>query len=206
MSVLSDNVVLVKQSISFFDFQKFSGKISEEVAQQHGMTVKEAGRYRKKLLVSATLDAMVTQKGALYTHHVDHTLPYQDRGPRILTNAAYFDYALQQRNLKDGLLDLVKTFQGEYPDLVEERRHKGNGFFDESEYPPVGEIPSLYDVKLTFFPIPDKDHFSATLGLPEQDMAQIRKDLEANMVDVVANAVNDLWLACRNTSACCITG
>ena len=81
---LTRDAMLVTLRIHHWSGKRYDRKASDHVAYHHDADA-DAGRYTKRLLPKAAFAALTRAVSAARTAHYDHTLPWDDRGRRLLT-------------------------------------------------------------------------------------------------------------------------
>src|SRR5262245_3123949 len=90
---VSQNAMLVNDTITTFTASKHDKKITHDVAQAHN-TVDVVGRYNKNLLPidAPSYKKALSECNAARGDHYTHTLPWNDDGARILPATNYLEY------------------------------------------------------------------------------------------------------------------
>jgi hypothetical protein len=191
MAILNDRALLVRHIIRRKAFRKFDDEISQEVARLHGSDPAKSGRYNKILIAKEYLAKVSSAATRAYTHHIKHTLPWEDEGSRILPADHYFAYMAEQRKIKAEFDTAVAEFVALYPEMVEEAKQRLNGMFRADDYPDQQDLARAFEIKLVVNPIPAKQDFRVQLEAGERK--ELQQELERRMAEVTENAVNDLW-------------
>jgi hypothetical protein len=123
-----------------------------------------------------------------YVYHKKHTLPYTDKGPRILPNALYMDYTAEMRAKRNQLDNLRAKVMPNYDQYVQQdiaARSKSTTRAKVEDYPTAEEFDARVGFDLRFMPLPDKKHF--LFDLSDEDV----QNFTQAMVDAEAAAKND---------------
>lgn len=205
MNTLKEKAMLVRLTITSWSARKYDRQASDEVAQAHGIggggsgNGEEAGRYNKLLIARSALGEIVKLDGQLRTFHYLNTLPWSDEGTRILPCTNYFDYIGRYKALKRDRVDAVKRFLEEYPSLVKDARVRLKTLFRKEDYPPESEIAGKFSLDVSIIPFPDGQDFRAEVG--EEEVQEIRGEIEARVKGAVQEAVQSLWQRVHDTVA-----
>jgi len=191
IEMLTEKAMLVRHTIKKKSFRKFDKEISREIAVQHGSDPEKSGRYNKVLIANECLSEVNSIAGKAYDHHIDNTLPWEDKGYRILPAAHYMEYMKKQREFKSEFEQAVDKFIQDYPTFVDEAKNRLNGMFKESDYPAAEQIKDHYAIEIHPTPLPDADDFRVKLNKREVD--KIKKDVEQRIQVVVNEAIDGLW-------------
>lgn len=124
-----------------------------------------------------------------YSYHKEHTVPYIDKGPRILPNAVYMEYTTEMRNRiqqTDALLAKHMPNYDQYVQMDIQYRSRGpNSTAKVEDYPTADEFQARIGVDLRFMPLPDQKHF--LFDLSDEDVANFSQA----MMDAERMARND---------------
>src|ERR1700758_3811169 len=101
-SPLSERAMLASLNIRRWSASRTDKKITSEVAAQHAVKEKRAGKYRKNAIDVEALSfvAVGTAAGDLRTKHYFYTLPWSQDGSRILPSAMFVEYSEEMRKLR----------------------------------------------------------------------------------------------------------
>jgi hypothetical protein len=183
---LSRKAVLVAVNISQWGARKLDRKVTRETNEKYHAS-QDAGRYNKLLIEQehlAEITGIISKARAL---HYKLTLPWVDKGPRILPNVLFSKFAEEFRELKREFEVAADKFARGYPDFVEERKGKINGLFNPKDYPAQSEIRSKFDLDHQIVAFPDEQDFRADLD--EDTLDDIRAELARTSGGVVDNTL-----------------
>jgi hypothetical protein len=128
-----------------------------------------------------------------YNYHKTHTLPYIDKGPRILPNAMYEEYTTELRQRISNTESLKLKLMPQYDVFVQQdikaRSSRCiNGISPKvsiNDYPTAHEFESRMGFDIRFFPLPDRKHF--LFDLSDADVSNFTQAMQ----DVERAAHND---------------
>ena len=130
------------------------------------------------------INQMMTAVSEVYTYHREHTLPYIDKGPRILPNTQYDDYTKAMRERIDNLDGLMQRHLPQYALYVQmdiDYRSGGAAATTKranvADYPTVDQFKASMGFDLRFSPLPDAKHF--LFDISDHDM-QVFMDAQAD--------------------------
>jgi hypothetical protein len=137
------------------------------------------------------INSILSALNDVYTYHKTHTLPYIDKGPRILPNLMYMEYtqAIRQKiSVVDNLLTRYMPDYDRYVQLdIQYRSANTNQSRAKVEdYPTVDEFRAKTGIELRFQPLPDKKHF--LFDLSDADVANFSQA----MLDAERTAKHDV--------------
>jgi hypothetical protein len=128
---------------------------------------------------------VMTAMSDVYSYHRNHTLPYIDKGPRILPNSMYMEYTQAMRDKINQVDVLMNKFMPDYDLYVQQDIDKRNGYKTNGravvgDYPDVNEFQARMGFDLRFMPLPDQKHFLFDLSDKDvQNFTQAMLDAEA---------------------------
>lgn len=187
--MLQDRSVLADLTIHRWTATKHDRTVSAEVERSHA--AKNAGRYNKQLIDKEHLAEIDELANQLRKLHYNYTLPWTDKGARLLPSKLFMDYREGVTKLKQQRKIAVDKFIGEYPNLVTQARQRLNTMFDPKDYPPIDVLRNSFDVELEITPVPDVGDFRVDIAKEVQD--EVRQQLEANLKTRQEKAVKDCW-------------
>lgn len=190
MSITASSM-LVEMNISVWTANKIDKDASQKVAADNNATA-DAGQYRKNLMAGSTLRKDIADYAAsCRLWHNTHTLPWADRGPRLLPTSLFFDYKAEV-NARQSYFDAkVDEFCTRYPVLVQTASHYLGSMFNPAEYPHVDEVRSKFGFRLVFSPVPESGDFR--VDLPKQDLEEMRKSYDDAFQTRIADAMQEPW-------------
>jgi len=187
---IASSAVLVSLSRSVPKMTKIDKQVTAEVTTAKHAS-KNAGKFQKKLLNCSVLDALHTLSGQIYAYHIENTVAWTDRGPRLLPNEKLIDYKNTMEALFVEARLLWEEFLQVYPSRVAsvQLNHMGD-MFNESDYPTVEELRRKFRMAVSYEPIPDAGDFRVDIGnQAAQEMADTYNTL---LQDRIAGAMNDV--------------
>jgi hypothetical protein len=190
MSITSSSM-LVELNISVWTANKIDKDASRKVADDNRASA-DAGKFRKNLMAGSNLRKEIADYAtACRVWHQRCTLPWADRGPRLLPTSLFFDYKTEANARKDYLDGKLAKFREGYPTLVHTAQNYLGDLFDPSDYPDVDEVMSKFGMRLVFSPVPDAGDFR--LDLPKQELDAMRTQYEEAFEGRVADAMREPW-------------
>ena len=112
------------------------------------------------------------------------TLPWQDRGMRLLPAKNVVKYQDAMAKAKRKWENAVDEFVVKYDDIVEDAKSKLNGTFNPNRYPSSESIRAHFQMLVDFMPLPDND--------------RLKQDLQEEMEDLFADRLRDAGRALRD--------
>lgn len=185
--------MLVSLHVSTWSARKFDKAATSKVNTDHKASQK-AGRFNKHLLAGAEEhEQLISACEAARELHYSQTLPWSDKGSRLLPTKNFMEYTKVMRK-QFGIMDArLETFVAAYPTLVEaaEKQHTALGqLFNRAEYPRALDIKRRFSWSLKFDKVPDGD---IRVDLPEDVLAEISAEARASAADRVKEAMDGAW-------------
>ena len=187
---LSRDAMLVSLRISAWSGRLYDREASDHVAAQHDAS-SSAGRYTKRLLPKAALAALNATMSEARTQHDSQSLPWDDKGSRLLTVANYERYTEIMDGLRERLVRQRVRFIEDYDDYVEQARLDLGKLFRIGEYPSKQDLRGKFSIRYRITPVPDADHFMARLASDDTD--RVKRDIERHIEEQLHDAVGDLY-------------
>lgn len=160
---LSDKCMLVKLTIRRATLTKRDDTVTNAIQAQYNDASLTAitKLFRDK---RSPIYRIMAAVGEVYTYHKDNTLPYVDAGPRLLSNANYFEYTTEMRSKIAHVDAMLKQWMPHYDMLVRDDilyRNGGQatGRATVDDYPTATDFESRMQFDLRFQPMPDAKHF-----------------------------------------------
>jgi hypothetical protein len=189
--MIGSNAMLVELNIPLWTARKMDKKVSEEVDNAKG-TRARGGNYHKNLLAgSDKLERIQKIAGAARTWHYENTLPWTDKGARLLPMKSFFDYKQTLNNFEVQFTQAVNDFCIEYPQLVSKSAFTLGGLFDRDEYPDVEKVRNKFGFKYSFSPVPEAGDFR--VDVEEEALNELKEQYESMYKKKLDEAMQDTW-------------
>jgi len=187
---LTRDAMLVSLRISAWSGRLYDREASDHVAAQHDAS-SSAGRYNKRLLPKAALAALNATMSETRTEHYAQSLPWDDKGSRLLTVANYDRYIEIMDGLRERLVRQRARFIEDFDDYVEQARLDLGKLFRIEDYPSKDQLRDRFSIRYRITPVPDADHFIADLA--SDDTERVKRDIESHIEEQLHDAVGDLY-------------
>ena len=190
MSITSSSV-LTELNISVWTGQKLDRSATDKVTSDNH-AVRDAGQFKKNLMAGTSARKEIADYAAsCRLWHNMRTLPWADKGARLLPTSLFLDYK-DEANIRKAQFDrMVEDFMQAYPSLVQTAHNYLGTLFDPADYPSADEVRSKFGLRLVFSPVPEAGDFR--LDLPKQDMEDMAKNYEGAFNDRLADAMRTPW-------------
>jgi hypothetical protein len=188
---ISNAAMLVELNISVWTANKIDKDASRKVADDNRASA-DAGQFRKNLMAGSHLRKEIADYAAgCRLWHNTRTMPWADRGPRLLPTSLFFDYKTEANARRAYFMDKREQFGREYPNLQRTAQNYLGDLYDPQDYPSLEEVMAKFDYRLVFSPVPDAGDFR--LDLPAQELDMMREQYEAQANERVEAAMKEQW-------------
>ena len=187
---LTRDAMLVGLRISAWSGRLYDREASDHVAVHHDAST-NVGRYNKRLLPKAALAALNATMSEARTRHYANSLPWDDKGSRLLTVANYEHYSEIMDGLRERLVRQRARFIEDFDHYVEQARLDLGKLFRMEEYPSKEDLRDRFSIRYRITPVPDADHFIARLASDDTD--RVKRDIERHIEEQLHDAVGDLY-------------
>jgi hypothetical protein len=188
---ISSSAVLVELNIGVWTANKIDRSATQKVADDSNAS-SDAGMFRKNLMAGTTKRKAIADYAAICrTWHNTNTMPWADRGPRLLPTARLLAYKTKMNEMQARFNTLVDEFERDYPALVQMAPHYLGALFDPSDYPSADEVRSKFSFRLVMSPVPESGDFRLDTGM--EDIEELRRQYDVAFEDRVKDAMRDPW-------------
>lgn len=190
MSIQTSSM-LVELSISVWTAQATDKSISEKVAADNNAT-RDAGIYKKNLMAGTSARKAIADYAAgCRLWHNTRTLPWADRGARLLPTSLFLDYKAEANKRQADFNRLTENFLRDYDTHVAAAQAHAGSMFNPNDYPTADEISSKFGFRMVFSPVPMSGDFR--IDASSEDLRDLQAQYEANMNDRMREATQSLW-------------
>jgi hypothetical protein len=191
MSITS-SAVLVEMNISVWTANKLDKGATEGVLTSNGATSVDAAQVRKNLMAGTSARKEIADYAAgCRLWHNTRTLPWADKGARLLPTSLFLDYKAEANIRRDTFNQMVDAFIGNYPALVQTASNYMGTLFDQNDYPSANAVREKFGYRMVFSPVPESGDFR--LDLPKQDILEMAQSYESAFNDRLAEAMRTPW-------------
>ena len=188
---ITNSSVLVDMNISVWTANKLDRKATDAVIASNA-AADRAAQVRKNLMAGSSARKNIADFAAqCRLWHNTQTLPWADKGSRILPTSLFLDYKQEANQRRNKFNQMVQEFLTDYPMLVQTASNYLGGLFNAEDYPAPDEVATKFNYKLVFTPVPEAGDFR--LDVPAQDMQELRDQYEHSFHDRLADAVREPW-------------
>jgi hypothetical protein len=186
---LSQRAVLVTLGISQWTARKYDKRVTQEVADSHGVG-SDAGRYNKVLIESSEIKKVAKATNAARTFFYANTLPWSDEY-RIRPTKGYLEFMNELGEHKAAFIDRVSEFCGMYADLQTKARLTLKSMYNPADYPSLEGISKKFDFSVSVLPLAGAKDFR--IDLSKEQVEQMGAQLERQNKKAVKAAMRTAW-------------
>jgi len=184
--------MLADTGLSVWTGKKMDKTATNKVLTDNGATASNAAQVRKNLMAGSTLAKEIQDfAGQTRAWHIEHTLPWTDRGPRLVTTSFFLKYKEEMNRRRDHFDAMVEKLIQNYPSYVQTAQNYLGTLFNPDDYPSADEIRSKYSFRMSFTPVPQAGDLRVDLA--SEELEELRKECEANTDNRVKDAMRNAW-------------
>jgi len=188
---ISSSALLVELNISVWPASKIDREITDKVNSDAG-AVRGASQTKKNLFAGTSLRKDIADFAArVRLYHNRHTLPWADKGERMLPTALFLDYKQTMNGYERTFEMMCDNFFIEYPRLVAEAPTALQGLYKAEDYPEIEEVKQKFGFKRTVKPVPEAGDFR--LDIPAEDLEEMRSEFVDQQDKKLADAMREPW-------------
>jgi len=191
MTSLSERAVLSVLHIGAYSGVAVDREVTEDTAARYKADALDSGTYTKRLVAKAFIDPVRKSAGLATRTHKVLTLPWEDRGPRILANTGFQYYTEQMRIRRLDYEAKAKEFAHRWDDAVKEAKSRLSGMFKPEDYDTGAEVLQRFYLDVEIKGIPEAADFRAKLS--DGAVKAIVKDIERRADQRLEAAMNDVF-------------
>ena len=181
--------MLVKLNISQWDGQKKDLKISKGTNLVHVID-HNPGHYVKMLIPKKAIKSIKKVANAARTFHYEYTLPWGERGERLLPAKSYMIYNHKMLEYKHSFEDTVNALIAEYTARVKNSQDLNTKMFNVSD-PAQSMIAKKYNFSMEIAPVPTPIDFR--VDIDQYEVIKIKQQIKQQTKVALTNAMANLW-------------
>ena len=188
---ISSSALLVELNISVWPASKLDREVTDKV-NTDASAVRGASQTKKNLFAGTSLRKDISDFAArVRLYHNKHTLPWADKGERMLPTALFMDYKQTMNGFEQTFNMMCTNFFIEYPRLVADAPNNLGSMYKAEDYPEIEEVRLKFGFRRAVKPIPESGDFR--LDIPAHDLAEMKNDYEKQYSDKLAEAMREPW-------------
>lgn len=188
---ITSSSVLVELNMSVWSANKLDRGETDKLTADNS-AVRDAAQVRKNLMAGTSMRKDIEElASAARRIHTARTLPWADRGARLLPTSLFMEYKAEMNKIRSQFYAMVDNFVDKYPALVQTAQNYMGGLFNPNDYPSADEIRTKFGFKLTFSPVPEAGDFR--LDVPAADLIELSSQYEDSFNTRMADAMKEPW-------------
>ncbi len=192
---IAASAVLVELNVSSWGASKLDRDATDTTNHNNNATA-DAAKVYKNLAAGTSLVGDIAKYAArIRLYHNEMTLPWSNKGARILPTKLVFEYKAQMHQYKIGFENLCNKLFAEYYNIISNASQNLGSLYKASDYPDLDDVKAKYGMRLVFSPLPEAGDFR--LDTANEDLRELREELESSYKndfdDRVGKAVRGAW-------------
>ena len=188
---ISSSALLVELNISVWPASKLDREVTDKV-NTDASAVRGASQTKKNLFAGTSLRKDISDFAArVRLYHNKHTLPWADKGERMLPTALFMEYKQTMNGFEQTFDMMCNNFYIEYPRLVADAPNNLGSMYKAEDYPDLTDVRLKFGFRRAVKPIPESGDFR--LDIPAHDLAEMKNDYEKQYSDRLAEAMREPW-------------
>jgi len=191
---LADSAVLVSLNISSWGGQKLDKGMTKELNYTKRAS-SNASKVQKNLMAGDdSLRNIKKYESKIRAEHIRLTLPWGDRGSRLLPTSVMMDYKQKIGDMLAILKDMWDVFLNvSYPNYRDNVAPlKMGDMYNYHDYPTDVELRcKTFDYSLVFEPVAESGDFR--IDVPKQLMEELKEQHQASVDNRVQTAISSAW-------------
>ncbi len=188
---LSKHAVLVAFNVSRPTLSRVDKRLTEEQQQNHNVSGRRTIKTVKDLFGDELEDVERAISALRDGVHYKLTIPWLDRGSALLVSKLYMQYTQAMREGIDKINAMIQAL--DYPAILQRRRIRLNGTFNEADYPSEHDFKRDYNISFQVTPLPSTSQFGHLEDVVDYELALAQSDLECRMLDAHRDATRTVW-------------
>jgi len=188
---IHSSAVLVNLHVSVWQARRKDKSASQKVTANAG-AARNSADVRKSLLPDCVEHEAIKKFVANNRNaHYSMTLPWADRGDRLLATSAMFDFHNYVTGLKDEFDKLCEAFFSVYEWYIAKAEAKLGDLFNKNDYPPLADVKRKYSFTVGYAPVPDSGDFR--VDLQNDALGILKEHCDSHYKSKVQAAMDDMW-------------
>ena len=188
---LADSAVLVSLNISSWGGFKLDRSATTQLNSDKSAS-SDASRVNKNLMAgNSILKDIKKYESCIRARHIEMTLPWGDRGSRLLATGLMMDYKKQISDMLTMLQTMWEKFFFQYPQLKADAYLHLGAMYDPNDYLSTEDLRAKFSHSLTFDPIAESGDFR--IDVPKQLMEELKEQYDNATHSRVSTAMQNAW-------------
>jgi len=191
---ISSSSVLVELNLCVWP-AVITDKAETEKVNQDNHAGRKAAQVKKNLMAGTKERKNIANYAAgCRVWHNSRSLPWAQRGPRLLPTSLFMDYKTEANQRKAQFEQMVDTFVDNYPALVQIAQYNSEGLgrmFNPADYPDQQTVRDMFGFTLSFSPVPESGDFR--LDVPAQELEEVKNEYDETFGKKLQEAMREPW-------------
>ncbi len=188
--ILASRALILTLHISQWSGRRLDRDVTSEINDAKNAQA-DAGRYNKALLPKQALAAVAKIASETRNGFIDRTLPWTDKGSRIMAADAYLPFTQWVSGQSAKYAQAVSDFLFDYPTYVHDAHKRLGDMFDVDDYPTADQLRGKFVMETDVLPVPTGDDFRVSMSAEQAEL--IRADIERRVKETTQEAVSDIY-------------
>lgn len=154
---------------------------------------KDAGRYNKLLIDHAHTRELSAAYRELHDFHKELTLPWSDKGYRLLPADLFMQYRDGMRARRNSYDAAADAFEKEYPNIASAARNRLGNLYNPQDYPLAYEIRRRFSVDNEIIQVPKTGTEDFRIMVGEEAAAEIHQNILDSIKARQEQGVQECW-------------
>ena len=190
LAPLRQRTLLVHLQTQAWTGVRIDRSATRTVEETAGAEKGAAGKFHKTLIRSSELRRIKRIQSRARQRVYRWTLPWADRGPRLVATAHLPKLIGEVRDLEMELGEAVETFLTEYPGHIEDAKDQLGKLFRRHEYPSADQLRDAFRLDFHVFQHPPSEDLR--LDLDDVDLDYLNDHRQRSQSEAVESATVDL--------------
>lgn len=188
---IAASAVLVELNISVWPASKVDKEMTEQVNNDAG-AVYGAAQTKKNLFAGTSMRKDIEKFAArVRLFHNQHTLPWADKGERLLPTKLFMDYKQTMDGYAQTFDIMCDNFFNAYPTLVQQAHQNLGSMYKADDYPDIEEVRGKFGFRRAVNPIPEAGDFRLDVG--NDALEEIKQEYARKFDERLADAMKAPW-------------
>ena len=188
---IAASAVLVELNISVWTASKVDREVTDQV-NATASAVHDASQTKKNLLAGTHLRKDIEKFASrVRLFHNLHTLPWADKGERLLPTKLFMDYKQTMDNHARTFELMCDNFFIAYPSLVQQAQMNLGSMYRASDYPDIEDVKTKFGFRRAVNPIPSAGDFR--IDVSAEAMWDIKEEYNRKFDERLADAMKAPW-------------
>ena len=188
---ISSSAVLASLNISVWPASKLDREVTDQVNSNANASI-NAGKFMKDLFAGTSLRKDIEKfAAACRVKHLRYTLPWADKGERLLPTALFLDYKQFINESEQKFDQLCLNFFTAYPQLLADAPTNLGKLYKAEDYPDLDTVKGRFGFRYVISPLPEAGDFRLDVGNAE--MEELKQKYAADYDLRLADAMREPW-------------